>query len=343
MKTILHKLLFGCMFLLASGYSFSQDIHFSQFFETPLLRNPGLAGIFNGDVRVQAVYRNQWNSVTVPYQTGSFNGEYKLPVGKGNDFLTIGGEILYDKAGTVAMTSTHILPVANFHKSLSTERNMYLSVGFMGGLVQRKLDRSKITTNNQYNGIGFDPSLSDGETFSNPGYTYLDGSVGMSFTSQVGENEDNNIFIGVAYHHFNKATKVSFYGDKNIEMIPKVVLSGGLKMNVTDNSNVTFQADYSKQGLSTEIIGGMMYAYKLDDQVDPKYIIQAGALIRWKDALIPVVKLECRPLSFALSYDVNVSQLKTASYGRGGMELSICYQAFFQREQSRESVRCPRF
>ena len=30
----------------------AQDIHFSQFFETPLLRNPALAGIFSGDVRL---------------------------------------------------------------------------------------------------------------------------------------------------------------------------------------------------------------------------------------------------------------------------------------------------
>jgi len=44
----------------------AQDIHFSQFFETPLLRNPALAGIFTGDVRIQAVYRTQWASVTVP-------------------------------------------------------------------------------------------------------------------------------------------------------------------------------------------------------------------------------------------------------------------------------------
>ena len=327
--------------VLNSAIGYCQDIHFSQFFETPLLRNPALAGIFNGDLRVQAVYRNQWNSVTVPYQTGSFNGEYKMPVGKGNDFLTIGGEILYDKAGTVALTSTHILPVANFHKSLSTDRNMYLSVGFMGGLVQRKFDRSKVTTNNQYNGTGYDPALADGETFANSGYTYLDGSAGISFNSSIGESDDNNFFIGAAYHHFNKAPKVSFYGDSKIDMIPKVVFSGGVKMSVTDYSYITFQADYSKQGMSTEIVGGMMYSYKLDDIADPKHVIHAGALIRWGDAVIPVVKLETKPVSFALSYDVNVSQLKTASHGRGGFELSITYQTSFIREN--DEVRCPRF
>ena len=342
MKPILHRSLSLLLFLLLSAFGFSQDIHFSQFFETPLLRNPALAGIFNGDVRIQAVYRNQWNSVTTPYQTGSFNGEYKLPIGRGDDFLTIGGEILYDKAGTVALTSTHILPVANYHKSLSKDRNMYLSVGFMGGLVQRKLDRSKITTNNQYNGTGYDPTLGDGEALPHQGYTYLDGSVGVSFNSQIGESEDNNIFIGAAYHHFNKAPKVSFYGDNNIDMIPKYVFSGAIKMGVNESSHLTFQADYSKQGASREIIAGMMYSYKLDDATNPRYIIDGGALIRWGDAVIPVVKLECLPMSFSLSYDVNVSQLKTASYGRGGFELSISYQGTIIRDNS-ETIRCPRF
>src|SRR5436190_24079514 len=88
----------------------SQDIHFSQFFETPLLRNPSLAGIFKGDIRVQSVYRSQWNSVTNAYRTGSFNIEYKRAIGKADDFLTIGGKVLYDRAGTIAMTSMHLLP-----------------------------------------------------------------------------------------------------------------------------------------------------------------------------------------------------------------------------------------
>ena len=133
MKNILKNLiLIACFFLFTKNGS-AQDIHFSQFFETPLLRNPALAGIFSGDFRMQAVYRNQWNSVTIPYQTTSLNGEYKLPVAHGGDFLTIGGEILYDKAGTVALTATSVLPVLNYHKSLSAERNMYLLQGFPPG------------------------------------------------------------------------------------------------------------------------------------------------------------------------------------------------------------------
>ncbi|MBL7731262.1 MAG: type IX secretion system membrane protein PorP/SprF, partial [Chitinophagaceae bacterium] len=128
----------------------AQDIHFSQFFEAPLWRNPSLAGIFSGDIRVQAVYRDQWNSVTNAYRTGSLNAEFKKPIGKSNDFITTGAQLLFDRAGTIGWTSTHLLPVLNYHKSLSNEKNSYLSLGFMGGWVQRRFDPSKVTTNTTY-------------------------------------------------------------------------------------------------------------------------------------------------------------------------------------------------
>ncbi|MFM2359979.1 MAG: hypothetical protein RLY16_1972 [Bacteroidota bacterium] len=345
MKTNVHKLV--CMILLSVSafQAKSQDIHFSQFFETPLLRNPSLAGLFTGDIRVQAVYRTQWGSITVPYQTTSLNGEVKLPVGKGEDYLTVGGQILYDKAGTVAMTTTQVLPAVNYHKSLSGERNMYLSLGFMGGIVQRRLDRSKMTTNSQFDGTSYNSSLSDGESFTNNGFSYFDGSAGMSFNTQLGDNPDNNVFVGVAYHHFNKPTNLSFYSNNAVTLLPKWVYSAGARLGASEYSYVTFHADYVQQGPHTQMIGGAMYTYKLDDDVeDPKYLIHAGGFLRLKDAFIPMAKLDIRPLSISASYDANISQLSAATRGRGGFEMAITYQKYLDRDNtSRNAVRCPRF
>lgn len=316
----------------------AQDIHFSQFFETPLWRNPSLAGIYTGDIRVQAVYRDQWNSITNAYKTGSINSEFKMPVGKGDDFFTTGIEVMYDKAGTIGWTSTHILPVLNYHKSLSAEHNRYLSLGFMGGLVQRRFDRSKMTTNSQYDGLG------DGENLLHPQYSYLDGSVGMSYNSNLNNNPDNNFFLGAAYHHFNRPAN-SFYRDPNIELHPKLVFSAGFKLGVTDYAYITVQADQSVQGSFSETVAGAMYGVKLgEDPLHPLYTIHAGAFLRWNDALIPVVKLDYAPFSVALSYDVNISKLRQSSYGRGGAELSVSYIGFFSRMGSiSNDTRCPRF
>jgi type IX secretion system PorP/SprF family membrane protein len=321
----------------------AQDIHFSQFFEAPLVRNPSLAGLFKGDVRVQLVYRDQWNSFTNAYKSGSLNAEYKMPVGRGDDFLTTGAQILFDKAGTAGLTTTNIMPALNYHKSLSSNKTTYLSLGFMGGLVQKSIDRSKVTTNAQYDGVAFNPSLADGETFSSPNYTYFDGAIGASFNSTFGPEFANSYFIGLAYHHFNRPRN-SFYRNATSALNPKIVLSGGLNFNIDDNTYFTLQADYSKQGTFNETIGGVLYSYKVGEPDEPQYIIHGGAFLRWKDAFIPVIKIDYNPFSVALSYDVNVSQLKTVSQGRGGVELSVSYIGFLDRDNSSKyKTLCPRF
>jgi type IX secretion system PorP/SprF family membrane protein len=315
----------------------SQDIHFSQFFNSPLLRNPSLAGIFTGDIRVMGVYRDQWNSVTNAYKTGYADAEFKKPIGKADDFVTLGMQIMYDHAGTAGWTTVQAMPALNYHKSLSNQRNSYLSLGFMGGIVQNSIDRSKITTNSQYEGLG------DGEPNLRPQYTYLDGSVGMSYNSSLNDNPENNFYLGAAYHHFNRPRN-SFYRNPKIELNPKWVYSGGIRFTVSDQAYMTVIADYSTQGSFSEAIGGAMYGLKLGPDYDkPDYVVHLGTFFRWNDALIPVLKLDYNPFSIALSYDVNVSPLKLSSYGRGGFELSVTYIGWSKRSTSVDAMFCPRF
>lgn len=332
--------------LMLAGFSqplLAQDIHFSQFYEAPLLRNPSLAGIFTGDVRAQIVYRDQWRSVTNAYRTGSLNAEIKLPVGRTDDFITAGLQMLFDRAGTVSLTTTQLMPAVNYHKSIGSERSTYLSVGFMGGMVNRSIDRSKITTDNQYVGSAYNPAVANGETFAAANYWYPDFSVGSTINSSFGTTEHNNFFLGVAYHHVNRPNN-SFYRTVEQALYAKWVFSGGIKFDVGDQSFFNIQADYSRQGPASEIIGGAMYGYKIGDGELPDYTMQFGAFIRAKDALIPAIKLDYNPFSIGLSYDVNISTLKTASQARGGFELSVTYIGFMDRgNSSRYKVLCPRY
>jgi len=344
MKRTVPTFLCGILLLFAIGKTQAQDVHFSQFFEAPLLRNPALAGLFNGDLRFQMVYRNQWSSVTEAYQTGTFNGEYKIPVGTGSDFVSVGGQILFDKAGTAQLSSTSILPVFNYHKSLSEVKNKYLSMGFMAGIVQRSINRSKITTNSQFDGVGYNQNWSDGETFDKSSYSYFDGSAGMSYNSQIGVNPDNNYFVGVAYHHFNRASNISFYDNAANRLTAKWVISTGIKMNTNESSYITIHADHSKQGPYSETIAGLMYTVRFGEKLNPDYLIHWGAVYRLNDAIIPIAKLDKGHFGISVSYDANVSKLKTASQGRGGMELGLSYQKFFEKNNStKDATRCPRF
>jgi type IX secretion system PorP/SprF family membrane protein len=335
LKTFLSFLALTGIFILPSAPTRAQDIHFSQFYETPLLRNPALAGVFTGDYRIQTLFRDQWNSFTDAYRTGSLSGEYKWSIGQTNDYLTTGMEIFYDKAGTAALTTTEAMPALNYHQSLSNEKPMYLAVGFMGGIVQKTLDLSKVTTNSQYNGTAYDPALPNGETILNPNIHYLDGALGISFNTAFGADYKNTLYLGAAYFHLNRPRN-SFYQDPTVDLEPKVVFSGGVHSIIGDYLGFTIQADYSQQGPAHETIGGVMVSYKLGDDPDnTDYVFNLGSYIRWGDAIIPVIKLESNAFTVGLSYDVNISTLTIASEGRGGFELSLSYIGFLQHENPR--------
>jgi type IX secretion system PorP/SprF family membrane protein len=267
-----------------------------------------------------------------------------MPVGRGDDFLTTGLQVLFDKAGSAGLTSTHLLPALNYHKSLSSNKVSYLSLGFMGGMVRKSIDLSKISTNSQYGGGGYDPAAPSGEALSFPGFTTWDASVGMSFNTSFGPDQANSMFFGVAHHHLNRP-KNSFYRNPDIELSPKYVISSGVKLMVDDYTYFTLHADHSIQGSFRETIGGALYSYEVGSYAgDPDYTLHAGAFLRWKDAFVPVIKIDMQSLSLAVSYDVNVSQLKTASTGRGGFELSLVYTGFVNRDRDNiYGVLCPRF
>src|SRR5215207_4229075 len=51
----------------------AQDIHYSQFYASPLTLNPALTGINDCSYRVNGMYRSQWSSIPAPYSTPSLS------------------------------------------------------------------------------------------------------------------------------------------------------------------------------------------------------------------------------------------------------------------------------
>src|SRR3954467_9899258 len=88
--------------VLMAGSAMAQDVHFTQYFTSPLTLNPALTGLVSEDLRFAANYRTQWASVSTPYITGTVS--YDMAVLKGKlpegDALGIGFMGLYDKSGS---------------------------------------------------------------------------------------------------------------------------------------------------------------------------------------------------------------------------------------------------
>ncbi|MEO6832110.1 MAG: type IX secretion system membrane protein PorP/SprF, partial [Chitinophagaceae bacterium] len=102
MKQILTSILLS--FLAFGGNA--QDIHFSQFYENAILRNPALTGIFSGDYKVGVNYRTQWGNISNPFQTTIVSAEGRILVNREQaDYLSYGLCVSYDHAGSINFNS----------------------------------------------------------------------------------------------------------------------------------------------------------------------------------------------------------------------------------------------
>src|SRR5688572_19361281 len=91
--------------------SFSQDLHFSQWFNSPLTTNPANTGFIpDADYRLGANYRNQWSSImSLPFKTMSVWGDAQFLRDRiETGWLGVGGLILRDVAGSGSLTSTKV-------------------------------------------------------------------------------------------------------------------------------------------------------------------------------------------------------------------------------------------
>ena len=340
------KNIFGLLVVvLMATKTAAQDIHLSQFFETPLLRNPALAGIFTGNIRTQIVYRNQWNSIGYPYTTKTFSAEYKFSLPQSNDYMTVGFQGFHDVAGITRLTTIDLMPAINFHKSLSTEKNLFLSAGFAVGIVQRRFDDKTLTFDNQYNNGRFDPSSPSGENLTYFKATFADFATGLSINDALPNG--GNFYLGAALYHFNKPAKN--YQQQGFYLDPKIQGNAGLKTPLNDQIELLLEGNYSRQGSYSETIAGGGVMYYLTDMSEAttnvKSLAFGGALfLRVNDAIIPVLKLNYNNIEVGLSYDVNISTLAPASKSRGGYELSLSYRGFTRSMNSSVNMmRCPRF
>lgn len=329
------------LIILVSAAASAQDINFSQFYELPLLRNPALAGQYRGDIRVTSAFRSQWNSVTVPFKTTALGTELKLGLGQNSyDYLSLGLQLTNDVAGDSRLGRTQIMPMIAYHKLMSADRDAYLSLGILGGAVQQRFDPTKLKFDDQFVNGSYSITNPTHEVFTSTNVTYWDASVGLKYSSDFGY--DNAFYIAAGYFHFSQP-KVAFASFNDVRLNRKIVLNAGLSLATSDFNKVIIYLDYFHQGGNDQVQGGFLYRHDLlQEDVDFTVSLTGGAFLRWNDAIIPVIKLDYYNWGFGISYDANISKLRTASKGRGGFELTLSYSNFLNiRNSSLESVRCP--
>lgn len=347
MKNRILTLLFG----FSSSLLWGQDIHFTMFHVAPTELNPAAAGVFDGNFRASTNYRQQWRSISNPFNTYSctMDGNLSKPNSRKSANLGAALNVYRDVAGTSRFATTK----ANLSLSgiVHLSANQTASAGITAGWGQQAISDAGLEWDAQFNGQAFDPGLPSNESFLYNKVSYFDYAAGVLWAygraaSTMGSYDKFNAQVGLAYHHLSRPVLGGFYGESD-RLYSKIVFHTNFHIS-QPNSRLAYlpRLYFFKQGPAMELNTGLIFRYLIQEgskysQHLKGFAVSAGAYYRLGDALSPSVEIEYASWTFGFSYDTNISGLTRASLGRGGVEIFLKFQnpnPFF-RFHNRPSLR----
>jgi type IX secretion system PorP/SprF family membrane protein len=320
--------------LFCGAHGNAQDVHFSQFFDAPLVLNPAVAGDIEGDQRVALFHRTQWQSVGSPFRTHALS--YDVPVFRGRmrgRYLGVGVHAFSDRAGSTRFGDTQGNLSVSY--ALRSGERTLIALGLQGGYGQRSAVLNGMRWDSQYNGAGYDPSLPSGETAASSTSAFIDLGAGLLCRGEtVGGLQWSS---GVAVMHLNQPG-ISLFGSAEDRLLRRYTAHAELRIS-GDRWTWMPKVYVSQQGAAREVIFGTLMHRRIGQ--DSRYTtdktssaFHLGLFYRWNDAVVPMLRFEHRrKLAIGLSYDINVSRLRSSTHLRGGMEISLQWVGAFSDQR----------
>jgi type IX secretion system PorP/SprF family membrane protein len=309
------------IFIFYYTYSYSQDLHFSQFYNSPLNLNPAEISLFNGDKRFTLSYRDQWGFVPVPWKTFSLSYDMKKYLEDDYHFLGFGGNINYDRQGDSKLTLTSINLGASYTRQISTQN--LVTGGLMLGYSSRGFDQSKLTWDKQWTGAVFNSALGSGETFNFNRVNLLESAIGANFRHQ--RSPRTKFDVGVAAYHFLLPT-TTFYSTPKEKLPINLKLSATANFYVLPSLDVQLNALHQNQEEYQETLFGALGKMYLNKKRGKETEIHVGLGIRTSGSLYPTIALQYNDWYASFNYDLDNTDFNNiVSINRGGPELHLRY------------------
>lgn len=318
----------------------AQDLHFSQFFNSPLTTNPANTGFLpENDYRLGANYRQQWASIPVQFKTMSIFGDAQAFRDRfESGWMGLGGAILRDVAGSGNLTSTKVYGSAAYHQMLGATG--LLSAGFNVGWANKRIDVTKFTFDSQWNGKFFDAGAPSGENFAATNINYLDVQVGLNYAYFP---TDNLYFhTGVSVHHVNSPKETFFNSASGYDnaIARRYIAFADAIIKASDRVIVSPAAYFTTQAKAKELTLGLHANYNLSGDGETQVI--GGLYYRGGDAFIPMLGFQWKSVRLMFSFDATTSSLKNYNNMRGASEFALLYNGFYnQYNKSLRQMQCP--
>ena len=309
------KTLFFLSALLISIPAFSQDISYTQSFDSPLNLNPAFTGYFPASYRVGGNYKNRFPGFDNLYKTQTLWFDSKLNVpGFRKQWIGAGFRFNNDNAGGV-IRNTSGMATFSFNHGLTFGNSFYYSVGFGIGYQAHRLNYENLVFENQWDGLDFNPFLPSYEYNMTSANNFLDICAGLMATYENAKG--NKVFLGAAMHHANKPDE-SFTGVKS-QMAQLIV--GHFGFDITNVQDIRFspRIAFLMKSKQIDFNVGLEVGFNSDYGT-----IIAGIISRNIREFAPVIGIEFKKWTFKASYDLATGNLNKHAIGMAsGLEFSL--------------------
>ena len=313
----------------------AQDIHWSQFNDNPLFLNPAKTGEFQGSTRFIGNFKDQWRSVSLPFQTFNATIDGKLKR------INYGIILFHDQAGDGKLKTIEAQLTLSKAFKLTQDSIHILSGGVNVGINHRQLNTDAFYFDVQYNGYIFNPLLPTNEPFQTDRKTNLTLGTGAQYTYHLSPRK--YLKFGIGAFNLNQPNQ-GFYQDEIKRDVRWLTHAAG-SYPINQQWDFLPSLQFSRQGTYSEVIVGASARYYLPGS-DNTYIhkaLLAGVFVRAKDAQILTLGCEYKDWFVGLSYDINTSKLVPASKARGGFEIAVRYILYRFKPKRIEHRVCPDF
>ena len=303
----------------------AQDIHFSMLDLDPLLFNPAYAGFFDGTGRFGAVYRNQWASVSIPFQTLTATAELSIARSTRNrNGLNGSLWITNDRAGTLSYGSTAASAIVSYFQAVGNGDNLF-SIALEGGAGQLGFSTEAI-------------AMADGtESFRRTQVFYPTLGAGVAWFCQW--NETIYTKAGFSMRNINEP-EVSHLVTADSRLARHWNLYARGEWRGWPQWSLLPVAGYQHQGTYSEWVYGCDVRWYASERQRDYLVFSAGLLARHGDAASINLALLWHEWTFAFSYDANLSRLAEASHTLGAFEIGILY-LITKKDRTKSALPCP--
>jgi type IX secretion system PorP/SprF family membrane protein len=311
------KLVIFILLLSFVSRGLAQDVHWSQYYDNPLYLNPALSGDFEGTSRFHLQYRDQWRSVTRPFQSISFTYDTKFDKYPG---FGLGTSLLSDVSGDGTFKTFELNISPSYQKILSQDSTKSLRFGMLIGVNQRNFNFNQFFFDEQFNGINYDPNLPITESLNTDKKTNLNIGAGTAYIHKFSKKTAGKFSLSA--FNLNQPNQ-GFYGEK-VKRDIRFVFASFLNLELTENLTLLPSFQFQKQGTYKELIFGSRLKFELNSK-NANTALFGGLFMRSADAALFNLALQYKNWYIGFNYDLNFSSLVPASNRKGGFELVAKY------------------